>query len=973
MHVEKRGCMDLRGLTVAFILALLVIFLPLNLTNAARAAEPAAFGSWVKTAKIGGAALFTGMTAQEMEQIISNMVAQKVTVIEADSNLSNYLSDAQFEQELALMRSFATEAHKRGLRVVWYYPGLEVLTPNGKNLEHTMFKDHPDWVQISIDGQPNVFYGGDGRVHWVEKDMESAWMSPESPYKDYFLDRVRKIAATGIDGLWLDVPLFNDIGVKWAGFDPYAIAKFKADTGLDAPVAEDWTDSTWRRWIAWRHQEIALFLRDVASAGRAVNPEFPLIVETVTLDYNAATVIALDGADLKNSEGITHVWEIDALSDGNSMRSSLEDDWISLIAMNKFGRAASGKKPSWVFTYGQLSDDAELVMAEALATRNNPYETKIPQMTTSVGADYRTRMFGWIQENSPYLFEAQPGARVAVLYSSPSRDYVDQAAGVGLYTDTTSNDPLWWSTTPIDSAYERQYLAEYRGMVKMLVHQHIPFESVVNPVDSAELMPYETVILPAVQAISDTEAAILRQYVQNGGNLIITGTNPTGLDEYGTARADYALADLLGFSKRDPLPAEKHNTFGAGNVLFSSVSLGKNYFVSSDATALQKLSGAVQATSTIPLTTDADRRVHFELSQLGNQTILQFVNFIGVDGSFTVEPTNFTVSLKIPDGKQVTGVALTSPDLPNTPALSPLNYTTANQQISFDVALNQYALVVIFYDGAQPPSNNHTPIASKDNFNTGINVPVNFTHAMLLANDGDLDGDTLVVTAVNAANASGSLVNQDDGSFTYTPGQDFVGTDTLTYAISDGKGGTDPGIINIHVTPPVTVYHPTSVTVTTGTFDFGTMASFKSVDNDTYDILSAAVAGGQGIDWHVTTTLAESPATVAQIKVTHIGQYGQTGVTQNFYVYNFRDQAWELINTSTVSNESDLSVSKIIDTEVSKYISPQGELQVRLTGFKAGNNSLQSWSNALSWEVLQATGDGAARGALNSINSPAAS
>ncbi|SFI80971.1 Beta-galactosidase trimerisation domain-containing protein [Nitrosomonas sp. Nm34] len=713
MHIEKIKWMDLKGLTVSFILALLVIFPSLSLTNTARAAEPDAFNSWVKTARIGGAAVFTGMTAQEMNQIISNMVSQKVTVIEADSNLSDYLTDAQFEQELALMHRFATEVHKRDLKVVWYYPSLEVLTPNGKNIEHTMFKDHPDWVQIGIEGQPNVFYGGSGRVHWVAKDEESAWMSPQSPYKDYFLDRVQKIAATGVDGLWLDVPLFNDIGVEWAGFDPYAIAKFKTDTGLDAPVAENWTDPIWRRWIAWRHQEIALFLRDVASAGRAINPEFPLIVETVTLDYNAATVIALDGADLKNLEGITHVWEIDALSDDNGMRSSSEDDWISLIAMNKFARAASGKKPSWVFTYGQLSDDAELVMAETLATRNNPYETKIPQMTTSVGADYRTRMFGWTQENSPYLFEAQPGARVAVLYSSPSRDYVDKAAGVGLYTDTTSNDPLWWTKTPSDSAYERQYLAEYRGMVKMLVHQHIPFEIVVNPVDSAELNPYDTVLLPDVQAISDTEAAILRQYVQNGGSLIITGANPTALDEYGTARADYALANLLGFSKQDALPAEKENTFGKGSVRFFSASLGKNYFVSSDATSLQQLSGAVQATSTIPLTTDADRRVHFELSQLGNHTILQLVNFIGVNGSFTVEPTTFSVNLKIPDGKEVTGVALTSPDSPNTPGLRPLDYTASNQQISFNVMLNQYALVVVSYDDAQAPSNNHTPIASK--------------------------------------------------------------------------------------------------------------------------------------------------------------------------------------------------------------------------------------------------------------------
>jgi hypothetical protein len=115
----------------------------------------------------------------------------------------------------------------------------------------------------------------------------------------------------------------------------------------------------------------------------------------------------------------------------------------------------------------------------------------------------------------------------------------------------------------------------------------------------------------------------------------------------------------------------------------------------------------------MPLTTDADRRVHFELSQLGNQPILQFVNFIGVNGSFTVEPTTFSVNLKIPDGKEVIGVALTSPDSPNTTGLRPLDYTASNQQISFNVMLNQYALVVVSYDDAQASSNNHTPIASK--------------------------------------------------------------------------------------------------------------------------------------------------------------------------------------------------------------------------------------------------------------------
>ena len=938
-----------------------------SLTNTAYAAEPAAFSNWAKTAKLGGAALFTGMTPQEIDQVLSDMVAQRVTVIEADSDLSNYMTEAQFEQELALMRNFAAAAHVRGIRVVWYYPALEVVTVNGKNIEQTMAKEHPDWVQIGLDGTPNVFYGGSGQVFWVAKNDESAWMSPSSPgYRNFFLDRVRRIAATGIDGLWVDVPLYADFGpTKWSDFNPDAVARFEADTGFTIPVTEDWDDPAWRRWIAWRHEEIARFLSDVTVAARSVDPEFPVIAETLPTDYNGATLYGLDGGYLKHIEGLTHVWETDTMSNNVGMRNAREDDWISFISAFKYTRAASGKKPSWVFNYGKQVDDAGLVMAQALATGNNPYELQVPEMTTTVGVDFRTRMFGWAQENSPYLFEAQTGARVAVLYSSPSRDYVDKFEGLGMFaTWQAGGDSLWWAGDPVDSAYERQYLAEYRGMVKMLVHEHIPFDSIVNPADSSELIPYDTVILPDIQAISDAEAEILRQYVQNGGNLIVTGSNPTGLDEYGTARSDYALADLLGFNKSSPLPGESQNAFGAGNVLFYSALLGKDYFVSSNASALQNLSDAIQATSTIPLTTDADRRIHFELSHLGNETVVQFVNFIGVDGTFSTESTTFSVNLDIPAGKQVTSVALTSPDLPNTPALSPLDYTVSNQQISFDVALDQYALVVISYDGAQKPSSNHTPIASRDSLNTDVNSPLNFTHAMLLANDGDLDGNTLVVTTVDAANASGSLANQEGGGYTYTPLQDFVGVDTLTYAISDGYGGTDSGIISIHVAPPASTYFPASVTITTGTFDYGTLASFEAVDADTYDIKSAAVSGGRGTDWYATTTISESPDNIAQIKVTHIGQYSKAGVEQNFYVYNFQDEIWELADTSVVGNEDDFPVSKVIDAEVAKYISAQGELRVRVTGFKAANG-LVSWSNALSWEVSQTVGGGGGGGTPN--------
>ncbi|MCA1909286.1 MAG: cadherin-like domain-containing protein [Magnetospirillum sp.] len=59
-----------------------------------------------------------------------------------------------------------------------------------------------------------------------------------------------------------------------------------------------------------------------------------------------------------------------------------------------------------------------------------------------------------------------------------------------------------------------------------------------------------------------------------------------------------------------------------------------------------------------------------------------------------------------------------------------------------------------------------------------------FTTAQLLGSTTDVDGDTLTVTGVSAIN--GTVVNNGNGTFTYTPNAGYNGTDTLNYTITDG-------------------------------------------------------------------------------------------------------------------------------------------------------------------------------------------
>ena len=70
----------------------------------------------------------------------------------------------------------------------------------------------------------------------------------------------------------------------------------------------------------------------------------------------------------------------------------------------------------------------------------------------------------------------------------------------------------------------------------------------------------------------------------------------------------------------------------------------------------------------------------------------------------------------------------------------------------------------------------------------------------LLANDLDLDGDTLLVTNIPTTVNHGHLQTTLDGSFTYTPTPGYNGLDSFTYIVNDGSVDSAPVMVNLTVT-----------------------------------------------------------------------------------------------------------------------------------------------------------------------------
>ena len=107
-------------------------------------------------------------------------------------------------------------------------------------------------------------------------------------------------------------------------------------------------------------------------------------------------------------------------------------------------------------------------------------------------------------------------------------------------------------------------------------------------------------------------------------------------------------------------------------------------------------------------------------------------------------------------------------------------------------------------DGNFVPQN-QGPTAVADSFSTADGTPVTFSAADLLANDSDPENDTLTVASIGQP-SNGSLVDNGNGTWTYTPFSGFGGLDTFTYTVTDGDKSS-VGNVSVTVGDPIDVWY----------------------------------------------------------------------------------------------------------------------------------------------------------------------
>ena len=471
-------------------------------------AQDAAPQNWTNRVRIGA----YGLKSDNAEAIVHNAQKTNVFGIEVDNDIpGRYESFLDPTEKLSAIRAVAAAAHKAGNRAFVYIAGTECITAHADQAKHSVMKDHPEWVQRKITGEPAVFTSG--AAFWISPGDEDVWISPYAKdWRKTYMGRVRQIAATGIDGIYVDIPYwmthFEGWETSWASFDDATVTAFREKTGLDAKKdvkLGDFNDANFRKWIDFRIETMTEFMREIRVTARSVDPKIMVIPEIYPGIEREATVV---GADVYPMYGvvdaIAHEYEFGS---GEHMAASrtLQDWFLYQAGMLSFRAFAEGKA-TWILNY---SWDGNTGVDKREAMKNlamsivmdgaNFWDAPGHSMAGSNDEETRKQIFAWIEKNQDILYSPRaPMHPIGVYFSPKSRDYAPD-----------------------------QFLPAYRGALVALLQAHREFQ-VVTP-RTLDAFRGEKLVLPNVLSLDAGEQRSLAEYHRRGGQVVSLGQTPAGL------------------------------------------------------------------------------------------------------------------------------------------------------------------------------------------------------------------------------------------------------------------------------------------------------------------------------------------------------------------------------------------------------------------------------------------------------------
>lgn len=466
--------------------------------------------AWLQRVRIGAYSL----NKADAQKIVDEATADGVYGIEVDNDIpGRYESLLEPAGKLDAIRAVSAAAHLRRNKTFVYIAGFECISTNGAGA-HTLAKDHPEWLQRKLSGQPAIF--GTDSAFWIAKGEEDAWISPyAADWRRLYMKRVTQIAGTGVDGIYVDIPYwmthFKGWEDSWASFDDGTVAAFKQKTGLDARKdvkIGDFNDPGFQRWVDFRTHTITDFLSEIRSTAIAVNPGIAIIPEIYPGIESDGPRIGPDLYEIYPVvDAVAHEYEFGGGDDHTAAMRSPFDWMMYQIGMRSF-RAFAGDKPTWMLNYSwdgaahvKPADAMQTMMNSELMAGTNVWDASGHVMSGSNDTAERRTMYAWIAAHEDIFGKhEEPEGEIGVYFSDATRN-----------------------------RYGYEFVSSYRGALLILLEQHRQFQ-IVTP-RTLGAFHGKTLVLPDVRLLDAQEIAAIHDFADHGGRVLIDGTSTSELKD----------------------------------------------------------------------------------------------------------------------------------------------------------------------------------------------------------------------------------------------------------------------------------------------------------------------------------------------------------------------------------------------------------------------------------------------------------
>jgi hypothetical protein len=446
-------------------------------------------------------------TPEKITRRLKEIKADGVNVVLLNGLLARHLYRNHLPRIQKTVSQIVRIAHELDIRVLDHVD-LTLLLNQDTGMR-TMV-ENIDWCQRTIDND-TIIQG------WcpINPDLRKAWFAEMKQYVD----------DTGIDGIMVDEVSYHDI--RSCGC-PHCRAQFTRETGLVFPWGEnaslinDGASKIRKAWLQWRLKAVGDWWIAFRNEVLADRPDFCI------MGYMSEYGVQSDYAS------INYAYDLFEMARSNDFVGT---EIMSRNVMDNFRYVFSTRRMYNIFRQEYGSPVFGLIYHignEYFSYFGWAMNNMLGQATWDINpVTQRTDTPNFLQwrENMDKRLAVQL-ADVAIVFSVKSRDYSSSFGGPG-------RDAL--------------------GISQILTDNHIQhvFLSDLSLQDDAKLKNYRLVILPGDCCMSDREIQVVRDYVNQGGQVLATGY--TGLsDEYGMPRSRWGLAELLKceVSAGDTYPAE---------------------------------------------------------------------------------------------------------------------------------------------------------------------------------------------------------------------------------------------------------------------------------------------------------------------------------------------------------------------------------------------------------------------------------